>query len=318
MLGKTLNSIYHRNSGFWKLYQRPSNLIDLSPSSHLAYMLGVLLGDGYSHHDNKFNWHFGLRVDDKEFAEAFADAFFKIGLRRWPKVHEHLISTEFKPEKHNVYACKVGCNKMGEWYSQLSYKKIEDLLGDDENIIFSFLRGYFDSEGSIHQDGQTGVVNVSFANTNDELSFFVSHLLKKVGFDSAVVKGAGVCLRGTGKEKLDFIAKLKPTIKRKLEKLNLNKVPITRIQRPIFWDSKEVDIIQKNYYSLPKEKLLELLPNRTWESIKQIAVKLKPYIEKPICELCRKNIISRRPANSNLIGLCKDCRRLQSSENRKR
>jgi len=123
----------------------PSNLIiDLRPSSTLAYVVGVVLGDGSIWHPRPHEYTIGLRVKDEEFASAFLYALQHIGLgakTMW-------CSQEAGREYHVVRA------RGKALYTYLRPMKDDPSCATEIALQYprDFLRGMYDSEGSLHTD----------------------------------------------------------------------------------------------------------------------------------------------------------------------
>ena len=64
-----------------------------------------------------------------------------------------------------------------EWYKNLSFEKIKEIA---EEYPASFIRGFFQSEGSITKDGR-----VFMANTDSQIADIVRCVLNKLGFRSS-------------------------------------------------------------------------------------------------------------------------------------
>lgn len=112
-----------------------------SPTPDLAYVLGVLKGDG---HVRRNGQSFGLNCNDESFALAFIAALEKIGLR--PK-------NKFYRQQWYVW----DCNKdFADWYLGLDLAALEEYVESPE-MARAFITGFYDSEGSLertnHQKG---------------------------------------------------------------------------------------------------------------------------------------------------------------------
>jgi hypothetical protein len=130
----------------------------------LAYILGVLKGDGFTD-DNSV----GMNVKDKDFALEF----------------KHALEEEFgKPGKLHRYD--------GLWRALLhSRKAVRSLRGMDyravgtgsTECVRAFLKGMFDSEGSVNLHLAKGVRirRVELYNTDIELMAFCERLLTRLG-----------------------------------------------------------------------------------------------------------------------------------------
>jgi len=115
-------------------------LFDPSPRAELAYVIGVTLGDGSTSSNRSYSHKIKLRVIDREFAAEFARCLGVL-LRRNPP------SVKWR-------------EKTGSWYTEVSSLLLQKFLRQDlrslmptiehcPSCIGAFLRGFFDSEGSI-------------------------------------------------------------------------------------------------------------------------------------------------------------------------
>lgn len=128
-----------------------------SPSSEKGYLLGVVLGDasvGYYGGD----WKFSMDVADKEFAEKTADT-----LEEWitdgraeVKVRGPMHKGEnARPQWRIMKGLKEPCKELDR-VQELSYDEIvEEFKGYEKSI----LRGLWDAEGHITNNGGVGFTN---------------------------------------------------------------------------------------------------------------------------------------------------------------
>jgi transposase len=154
--------------------------IDLSMSPNLAYILGVLKGDGNvirvpSGKNRK--WQVRLRVGAKKFVLSFKEALEKLGLNTY-------LWTERSKNGNIIYCVGSDSKMLVEWFMQLSISDIEYLLNSKE-VIVSFLRGFYESEGCSHQNRRF------MMNTDKSLVDMVVRLLGKVGFHPSVYVNEG-------------------------------------------------------------------------------------------------------------------------------
>ncbi|MEM1955079.1 MAG: LAGLIDADG family homing endonuclease [Nitrososphaerota archaeon] len=161
----------------------------LKPSEDLAYLIGVEVGDGYVYKRSKLPPRYdefvvGLMVKDKDFSEFFARTIEKVLKRKPPKPR---------------------LSKDGRWVVEVQSRTLYDLLQKPLNVgrirpyvehcercIAAFLRGFFDSEGTIRENGEIGV-----ANTDYKLLEYVIYLLKKIGIETTSEKPILRRLAGT-------------------------------------------------------------------------------------------------------------------------
>lgn len=185
------------------------NRPDLSPSAPLAYVLGSLYGDGYTC-IHRHNYCIGLRVKDKEFVIAFSEAMNKI------KLYPHIYFQERK-----YYRAIVSSKKFVEWFRELSFGKVESLISGCET---DFIRGFYDSEGSLGQCWRRRTFRIYFGDTNFELLQLIGRLLSQSGFQTNTykIKTPENCkqfyhlwLLGGNSEVTRFLKLIQPSIPRK-------------------------------------------------------------------------------------------------------
>jgi len=141
--------------------------------SELAYVIGVILGDGHLGGDDptKKNILHLIRLTcrDKEFAEAFKDTLEKLGFQGW---------TYFKKERWRIsLKCKVLWQFLKQFKEDVN--KVLDWIESEEEKR-SFIRGIYDSEGSLNKKRY----QISINNTNKRLLEIVQIFLEELGIKS--------------------------------------------------------------------------------------------------------------------------------------
>jgi hypothetical protein len=217
--------------------QRQLNSRARKLSQELAYIYGVLIGDGYldiTEHGSRIS----LQVVDKEFATKFYHV-----LRKWsgfkPTWRESTRTQNHRTKYGNLIkgdsyyyivrlgskqavkflASKVKC-KTKQWAVPKDIKE-----SNNKKIISSFLKGLYDSEGF-------PVLNLKNNNKRIEIEMWgiqlrqVQVLLKKLNIESTLIQGKKGNGRGTyvvrilKKESIkSFAARIGFTIERKKRKL---------------------------------------------------------------------------------------------------
>jgi intein-encoded DNA endonuclease-like protein len=161
---------------FWNRKELPKSAYKLSPE--LAYILGVMLGDGYL-----AKYRLNLKVIDRDFALNFKEK-----LEKW----SGLKTSKIKKVKtiNKKYKCKD--NYMVDFSSKKVVEIIEDYKSRIEKVMLNaprkcqitFLEGLYDSEGSVkfyyfnHHIQTKGKIDLS--NTNLKLLKLCETLLKKL------------------------------------------------------------------------------------------------------------------------------------------
>lgn len=161
---------------------------NINPSNDLAYILGVLKGDGCVHipvrHTGPRTGHVILNQTRAEFAKSFENAVKRIGL----PAHTHIYRKKSDHLTNNPKPMFVTCShsiKFAQWYKQLSLVDIEKLIGDNPEFIKEFIRGFYESEGSnyIRPRYKTSIKwEISMTNADLDLLRLVKRLLTKLGF----------------------------------------------------------------------------------------------------------------------------------------
>ena len=165
-------------------------VIRLEPSAELSYVIGVYLGDGSVHLKSNGRYIIKLKVVDREFAEAFADALKKLGIG---------VAVGFERDSTRV----------DRYYVEGSNKSLFQLLTGSRKRLFSlareypreFLRGFFDSEGfPVISVGKSFKVEVAAVNSDLEVLEFAQGPLEELGINSKISKlysrGHRVTIRG--------------------------------------------------------------------------------------------------------------------------
>lgn len=120
----------------------PIELLD----TNLAYILGVLIGDGFLYYDKHTYWSFQLATVNKHFAETFAHALHRWIGRKTPHIYTQDNSRGFS--SGNIYIVRKASK---EHFLQIK-SLIENLSFESklttESLKTALLRGYYDSDGS--------------------------------------------------------------------------------------------------------------------------------------------------------------------------
>ena len=153
--------------------RRVPSLEMLEPSEDLAYVIGVLCGDGSAWEKSRMHKGYRrvviyLKAKDREFVEEFAIRIGRLLNRPPPKV---------RVKSTGYYYVEVKSRTLYELLKRpIDIGKIRKYVEHCERCMAMFLRGLFDSEGSVSEDGY-----ITVANTNYDLLLYVQELLK--GFD---------------------------------------------------------------------------------------------------------------------------------------
>jgi intein-encoded DNA endonuclease-like protein len=150
----------------------------LEPSEDLAYVIGVLCGDGSVWEKSRVRKGYRrvviyLEAKDREFVEEFAIRIGRVLNRPPPRV---------KVKSTGYYYVEVESRTLYELMKRpIDIEKIRRFVEHCERCMAMFLRGFFDSEGSVNKHGY-----VTVANSNYELLLYVQKLLlKRFGIETS-------------------------------------------------------------------------------------------------------------------------------------
>jgi intein-encoded DNA endonuclease-like protein len=145
----------------------------LEPSEDLAYVIGAVCGDGYVKIERRGRKGYRqaiihLRAKDKEFVEEFAIRIGRV-LNRPPPKLKILRSTG------RYYYTQVKSKTLYELLKKpVDLERLRKYIEHCNKCSAAFLRGFFDSEGSI-----TEVGSIYLANTDYRLLKYVQSLLRR-------------------------------------------------------------------------------------------------------------------------------------------
>ena len=140
----------------------------LKPSTELAYVIGVVLGDRYIDKKKRVvkgynRIRIGLDVKDKDFADEFARCLGKV-LGRSPK------KPRIRYQKR--YVVEVASKTLYQLLKKpVDLDRLRQYVEHSEECMAAFLRGFFDSEGSVNERGY-----ISISNTDIGLLMYIKDL----------------------------------------------------------------------------------------------------------------------------------------------
>jgi intein-encoded DNA endonuclease-like protein len=149
----------------------------LEPSEDLAYVIGVLCGDGSAWEKSRVRKGYRrvviyLKARDREFVEEFAIRIGRVLNRPPPKV---------RVKSTGYYYVEVESRTLYELMKRpIDIEKIRRFVEHCKRCMAMFLRGLFDSEGCVDKKGQ-----ITLTNTNYELLLYVQELLKRFGIETS-------------------------------------------------------------------------------------------------------------------------------------
>lgn len=225
---------------------------DLSSSPVLSYTLGVILGDGYvcDRIDEK---RVKLGVTSKKFAQSFQKALKKLGMNPGLYVRK-------KEKGKNVFVVQASCAFFVKWYENVNIEAIENIVSKDHKCKKAFLRGFYESEGTLYIYGaEDSCLALSMSNTKRELILLVQRTLHSLGFKTSLHKRRRknprwkllyeLTLLGGTREAQRFLKETKPCIRN-------SKVKGPKVKR---WTEKEVKFLKKHYGKMRAVEIAEEL-----------------------------------------------------------
>jgi intein-encoded DNA endonuclease-like protein len=149
----------------------------LKPSVELAYVIGVVLGDGYIKKKSRVREGYNhviirLEAKDKEFVEEFGRCL-SVVLGRGPIKPYRLSSRIYD-------VVEVESKTLYEFLRKpVDLDRLKKYIEHCDRCTAAFLRGFADSEGSVYKKGQ-----IFITNTDLRLLTYVQELLKRFGIES--------------------------------------------------------------------------------------------------------------------------------------
>jgi len=219
-LGRSFHSIYGKKREVFPNKNLTIRNFDNSPTPVLAYVVGVIFGDGCITYYRKQNsYRIYLRCTDREFAVSFKYALERIGL------HPSTVkSVKPRTERHKpVWRVEAQSKLFYKWFMALNLEKLKLLLGTGE-LKLEFIRGFYESEGCLWRGDKSRKRNwcISICNTNADLIKLIRSILTDLGFSFSVwiSRKAGRKLlyniqMSRFNEVLRFLQEIKPSIPRK-------------------------------------------------------------------------------------------------------
>ncbi len=153
----------------WNKSKGPKIFANLAPSQDMSYLLGVLKGDGYVTKSG-YQYHVCLQSISKNFVSSFETSLKNIGL------HPCKIYRDGRGIYHSV-ACSL---QFVDFYKNLKLRDLKQLIIGYQR---HFIRGLYESEGSLFIKGQTNKFELVIVNSDLELLQIVKRYLfyKNIG-----------------------------------------------------------------------------------------------------------------------------------------
>jgi hypothetical protein len=195
----------------YKQGRKQSNIVkpDLSPSPTLAYIVGVMLGDG---HIEEYKKHYRIRLNtvDLDFAKSFQSALETIG------VYSKIYYRTKLSKQSSGWSLRGYSKAFCEWCKSLTFDEIVKIA---ELYPKDFIRGFYESEGAFYETGRSYQIRI--ANTNKELIMLVKKLIERLGSKTSLYEEIRerkpiyrIYILGGMEQRLRFINEIQPCIKR--------------------------------------------------------------------------------------------------------
>ncbi len=140
------------------------------PSKELAYIIGVLYGDG-SLYINRHCYKIQLMVNDYEFAEIFSKNMARLLNKKYVKPKWNKIENRWVA----IYFSKA----FYTWYKQQNLDTLKPYIEYSRETVANFLRGLYDSDGGHYIYKKKRYSRIHLSNNNKDLLRYVQHLLEK-------------------------------------------------------------------------------------------------------------------------------------------
>ncbi|NIP40460.1 MAG: hypothetical protein GTN39_02990 [Candidatus Aenigmarchaeota archaeon] len=193
-----------------------------------AYLFGVMIGDGYLHCTENKSYQIALQAVDRDLISEFAKCLKKVyGLEA--SISNIKIKTQNWNDKWQARICckEIFNDILGYGPFKTDSWKVPKIISDSsEKVQCRFLKGFFDSEGSVGTNSRR-VVAVS---TNKQGLNGIKSLLSRSGINSRIHRNKEIrgnrkpcySIRITGRENiLKYNEKIGFSIRRKQVKLDV-------------------------------------------------------------------------------------------------
>jgi intein-encoded DNA endonuclease-like protein len=177
---------------------------NLKPSADLAYVLGVLKGDGYVSVDGYGHYLIRLNVISLTFIKSFRSALLRINLNPQEIIIDNRESYHVTAQSKDFY----------QWYHNLKTSDVEQIIAGYET---DFIRGFYEAEGNLsHADYG---YKMRITNTNYSLIRIISKFLMYKYIKNSIHKYKNTttdCIYyqlGVYRDVIPFLKLIKPSIK---------------------------------------------------------------------------------------------------------
>lgn len=139
------------------------------PSNELAYVLGVLNGDGSVHVD-KGDYRIQLKVKDYEFTETFSKTMSKLLNKK--------IAKPIWGKTDNRWTVMYQSKAFYMWYKKQNLESLKLYIEYSRETVANFLRGLYDSDGG-HYKSKGRYSMIYLSNNNLKLLKYTQYLLRE-------------------------------------------------------------------------------------------------------------------------------------------
>jgi intein-encoded DNA endonuclease-like protein len=151
--------------------RRPLKTVPRLKPSDLAYLAGVLAGDG---HLNRRCHSFSLGVTDYDFAKNVFNILAEVG----SPVYSVRFMSRKNPRRKDIHRVEFYGMNLEKQFDEINFSLLP------ENLKIRFIDGFIDSEGSV----PTTAKWISICNTNYKLLCEISEFFKKLGIANYIYK----------------------------------------------------------------------------------------------------------------------------------
>jgi len=167
------------------------------PSEDLAYIVGVLLGDGWIK-KNQGNYKTGLISSDKAFNESFYKSLEAIDLN--PSMYKN---------GKGYWETIAYSKSFFEWWSKMSTEKIWNFVSGRKELKRELIKGFYESEGTLAE------YRVRMYNSDKEILYLIQKALTNLQFETSITQKEThtLSILGGKEERRRFLEEIKPIVK---------------------------------------------------------------------------------------------------------
>lgn len=162
-------------------------------TSKLAEEIGISLGDGFIS-NKKYEYRLKGGKDEKEYYDKFIKLLYKGLFNIEVNIKEYETTYGFELYSKAFWDFKTKCLKIPA--GRKDNIKIPTIIKiNDQDILVSFIRGIFDTDGSIYFSNKYSLGNyypiISINLKSDSLIFEVADILDMLGFEPKLARSKG-------------------------------------------------------------------------------------------------------------------------------